>query len=145
MTLSDLDARANRPSKSRSVLAVLAGFGVTTVLSVGTDMALMTAGLFPDFLEPGSFTTPMWLTATAYRSLFGAAGSAVAAQLAPQNPMRHALALGVVGFLVSVLGAVTMWDVGPNWYPLALVVLALPSAWVGGRVQHAWAHRRKAD
>ena len=46
--------------------------------------------------------------------------------------MGHALVLGGLGLVASVAGAVAMWDFGPNWYPLALVALALPEP---GRVE----------
>jgi hypothetical protein len=53
--------------------------------------------------------------------------------------MQHALALGVVGLLLSIVGAVVTWNgepaFGPHWYPLALVVTALPSAWLGGKLR----------
>ena len=48
------------------------------------------------------------------------------------------LALGVVGLVVCTAGAVATWnrgpEFGPHWYPLALVVLSLPCAWVGGKL-----------
>jgi len=59
----------------------------------------------------------------------------IAARLAPYAPMRHALALGMIGFVLSLAGAIaalTMADLGPAWYPIALVVTALPCAWLGG-------------
>ena len=43
-----------------------------------------------------------------------------------------ALALGGVGLVVSIAGAIIMREAGPTWYPIALVVIALPCAWVGG-------------
>jgi hypothetical protein len=53
--------------------------------------------------------------------------------------MQHALVGGVVGLAVSILGAAVTWNkgpaFGPHWYPLALVVLALPQAWVGGKLR----------
>ena len=50
--------------------------------------------------------------------------------------MRHALALGAIGFLVSLAGVIVTagMDLGPRWYPIALVVTALPGAWLGGRL-----------
>ena len=39
------------------------------------------------------------------------------------------------GLVASIAGAVAMWNFGPNWYPLALVGLALPTAWAGGRLR----------
>jgi hypothetical protein len=38
---------------------------------------------------------------------------------------------------LSALGAVVTWNraLGPHWYPLALVVTALPTAWLGGKLR----------
>lgn len=63
--------------------------------------------------------------ALAYRSVYGVVGSYIAARFAPHAPMRHALALGAVGLVLSVAGAIAMWDFGPNWYPVALVLTNL--------------------
>jgi hypothetical protein len=53
--------------------------------------------------------------------------------------MQHALVGGVVGLVVSTVGAVVTWNkgpvFGPHWYPLALIVLAMPTAWAGGRLR----------
>ncbi len=116
----------------RSIGAVLAGFVVVVILSVATDMALRAAGVFPPLSEPKLYTTSLLLLATAYRSVYTVAGGYLAARLAPNHPMGHALALGVVGLVAGTAGAVAMWAVGPHWYPLALVALALPCTWAGG-------------
>jgi hypothetical protein len=116
----------------RSITSVLAGLVAVVVLSVGSDLALQAAGVFPPFSQPKLFTAPLLGLATVYRSLYGVAGGYLAARLAPDRPMGHALALGAVGLAVSITGAVAMWGVGPAWYPLALVVLAVPCAWAGG-------------
>jgi hypothetical protein len=118
----------------RSVLAVAAGFVAVVVLSVGTDMALVLAGAFPRFDQPSAFTTLMLLIATAYRSAFAIAGGYVAAWLAPNRPMEHAMALGIVGLVVSAAGAAAMWGYGPAWYPLALIAIAVPASWCGGKL-----------
>ena len=48
------------------------------------------------------------------------------------------LAGGVVGLALSIVGAVTTWDrgpdFGPHWYPLAVVATAMRCAWAGGRL-----------
>jgi hypothetical protein len=79
------------------------------------------------------------LLATACRTVYGVAGSYLAARLAPYRPMTHALALGVAGLAVSIVGAVVTWNrgpgFGPHWYPLALIALAMPTAWAGGRLR----------
>lgn len=55
--------------------------------------------------------------------------------------MRHALVLGVVGLLLSVAGAVVAMakpELGPAWYSIALVVSAVPCAWLGGALERRW-------
>ena len=115
----------------RSLGALLAGMIAVIVLSVGTDLVMHRLGVFP---PPGQ---PMWdsrllALAFAYRSVYGIFGGYLVARLAPYAPMGHALVSGVVGLVVSTIGAVAMWNRGPNWYPIALAVTALPYAWVGG-------------
>ena len=81
----------------------------------------------------------LWALATAYRIAYGIAGCWLAARLAPDRPMWHALALGWLGVVLSTFGTVATWNLGPafgpKWYPIALVLTALPSAWVGGKLR----------
>src|SRR5260221_3248907 len=83
----------------RSIGAVLAGFLVVVVLSLGTDVALHATGVFPPWFQPMS--DALFLLATAYRILYAVAGSYVPARLAPPKPTRHALARGAVGLAFS--------------------------------------------
>jgi hypothetical protein len=48
-------------------------------------------------------------------------------------PVLHALAPGVVRVVRSSAGAAggMMKQLGPNWYPIAIAVTALPCAWLG--------------
>jgi drug/metabolite transporter (DMT)-like permease len=121
----------------RRIGAVLAGALAIIVLSIGTDVVLNGTGVFPALGQP--MGDALLLLATAYRTVYGVAGSYIAARLAPDRPMMHALALGVVGLAVSIVGAVVTWNKGPAhghaWYPLALVALAMPPAWAGGRLR----------
>ena len=55
--------------------------------------------VFPALGEPMS--DPLLLLATAYRTLYGVVGGYIAARLAPDRPMIHALALGVLGLVAS--------------------------------------------
>ena len=76
--------------------------------------------------------------ATIYRTIYGVMGAYVAAWLAPYRPMLHALVLGAIGFFVSILGTAVTWNKGPeygqHWYPITLIVLAIPTAWVGAKL-----------
>jgi hypothetical protein len=130
--------QANGPRRTfRSIAAVIAGMLAVIVLSIGTDAAMGALGVFPTLGAPMS--DPMLLLATLYRTAYGVAGGYIAARLAPDRPMRHALILGTLGLIVSLVGVVATWNkepaIGHEWYPLALVVLALPPAWLGGKLR----------
>jgi hypothetical protein len=134
--MTDAVAENVLPSKriGRSIAALAAGAAVVIVLSLGTDIALHGAGLFPALGQPMS--DPLLALAAAYRTLYGVIAGYVVAKLAPHHPMRHALIGGLVGMAVAIIGAVATWNsgLGPHWYPLALIVLAMPPAWLGGRL-----------
>jgi hypothetical protein len=124
----------------RSIAAVFGGIVVSVALSLATDGVLHKIGAFPPLGQPA--TNGPLLLAAVYRTLYGILGSYIAARLAPSRPMLHALTLGFLGSVASVAGAVATWKqeavYGPHWYPEALVVLALPTAWLGG-----WLYLRK--
>ena len=124
---------------ARSIGAILAGFVFVFIVSLGTDELLHITGVFPPWGASMVGFDGALLLATAYRILFGVAGSYLTARLAPDRPMQHALVGGVVGFALSIAGAVATWNkgpaFGPHWYPLALVVTALPTAWAGGKLR----------
>jgi hypothetical protein len=126
-----------QPARSigRSIGALFAGFVVVVVLSLGTDLALHAAGIFPPLGQ--IMSNPLLLLATVYRTVYAIVGSYITARLAPDRPMGHALLGGGIGLVLAVMGAVVTWnkDLGPHWYPLALIVTALPCAWVGGKLR----------
>ncbi len=130
----------------RSVLALLAGFVVVVVLSILTDVILHAAGVYPPLGQPAP--DGLLALATIYRTIFGIAGSYVTARLAPYAPMGHALIGGAIGLVLALAGAVATWShpekFGAHWYPVALVVLALPTAWAGGKIR-VWQLERLAS
>ena len=118
----------------RSVVAVFLGFITVVVLSLGTDQILHVLKVYPPWGQP-MHEPGLNLLALAYRTVYAILGSYIAAKLAPRNPMRHAMALGIIGLILSTAGAITTitkYDLGPAWYPIALVLTALPCAWIGG-------------
>jgi hypothetical protein len=121
----------------RSFLALFAGFVLVVALSILTDVILHAAGVYPPLGQPAP--DGLLALATIYRTVFGVAGSYLTARLAPFAPMGHALTGGVVGLVLSMIGAVATWGhpekFGAHWYPVALVILALPTAWVGGKIR----------
>jgi hypothetical protein len=119
----------------RSILALVAGIATAIILSLGTDVGLHAVGLTPPLGQP--MADPWLLLATTYRTIYGVIASYIVARLAPNRPMQHALIGGFIGLVVSIAGAVATWNsgLGPHWYPLSLIVLAVPPAWVGGKLR----------
>ena len=116
----------------KSIWAVVAGVLVIVVVTTLVDIVLHATGVFPPWNE--RMSDALFLLALAYRIVYGVAGCYIAARLAPDRPMQHALALGAVGVVFSTAGAVAMWDAGPAWYSLAVIAIAMPCAWAGGRL-----------
>jgi hypothetical protein len=120
----------------RSIGAVLAGLIAIFILSSGTDMVLHATGVFPPLGQP--MNGGLFLLAAAYRVVYGVATSYLVARLAPDRPMGHALVFGAIGVILSTAGAVATWgrgpEFGPKWYALAIIAIAMPCAWAGGRL-----------
>jgi hypothetical protein len=130
----------------RSFVAVFVGFVAVVVLSLGTDQVLHVLQVYPPWGQP-MHDPGLNLLALAYRCVYAVLGSFIAAGLAPRAPMRHALVLGGIGLVLSVIGAIAalgMADLGPAWYPIALVLSALPCAWLGGDLYRRMTERRAA-
>jgi hypothetical protein len=120
----------------RSVGAVLAGLVTVIVTHTGTDAILHALGVFPpagQVMSGGLFA----LAAT-YRILFTVLGGYVTARLAPSRSLKHALVLGSIGSVLALAGMLATLgrgpEFGPLWYPLLLVVTALPTCWLGARI-----------
>ncbi|HYV45539.1 MAG TPA: hypothetical protein VFA20_11795 [Myxococcaceae bacterium] len=119
----------------RRIGAVLAGFLAIVVLSSAVDAALHAVGVFPPLGQ--SMSDGLFALATGYRIVISIGGCYLAARLAPDRPLAHAMALGVVGVIASAAGAVATWNmpIGPHWYPLLLVAVSLPCAYAGGKLR----------
>jgi surface polysaccharide O-acyltransferase-like enzyme len=121
----------------RSVGAVVAGLLVVIIITTATDALLHATGIFPPWGQPMSDS--LFLLAFAYRIVYGIVGGYITARLAPDKPVMHAVVLGAIGFVLSLAGAAATWnrgpEFGPKWYPLALIVIAIPTAWLGGKLK----------
>jgi hypothetical protein len=117
----------------RSIAAVAAGFVAVAALSLGTDQVLHVLRVYPPWGQPMPEPRLNFL-ALIYRSIYTVAGMYLTAWLAPHAPMRHALVGGTIGTVIAAAGAVATipMNLGPAWYPISLVVTALPLAWLGG-------------
>ena len=120
----------------KGIGAILAGMVFIIVTHTVTDLVLEKLGIFPPPAQ-GLHTTWMVVTATIYRSVFTVAGGYLTAALAPNRPMLYAVILGVIGIAAGTAGAIVTipLNLGPIWYPIALIVLALPCTWLGGKLK----------
>ena len=116
----------------KSIGAVLAGFIFIGITHTGIDAILESAGVLPK----GNLFVEAWLIliVIGYRAIFSIAGCYISAWLAPNYPVRHSLALGIVGAIFSTMGAITMGHLGPAWYAWTLVIVSVPIGWLGGKL-----------
>lgn len=129
MTLTMNAPTASHP-RLRTAGALIAGFLAVAMLSTAADAVLHAMNYYPNDGTVGSDAELAF--ALAYRTLFTIVGGGITAWLAPSRPVRLATILGAIGALFAILGAVTMWSVGHNWYAIGLVILAIPSTAFGG-------------
>src|SRR5438034_11639545 len=94
----------------RSVGAVVAGFVVVFVLSVGTDQVLHVLKVYPPWGEP--MAGALYVMATAYRIVYTILGGYITARFAPDAPVRHALILGLVGLVAGLIGVMVNIEIG---------------------------------
>ena len=118
----------------KSIWAVFAGVLFIIVVTTLVDIGLHATGVYPPWDKP--IDDGLALLATSYRVVISVIGAWLTARLAPAKPMKHALILGCVGVVLGLIGLAATWNagLGPRWYPVALVVLAIPQCWVGGKL-----------
>ena len=117
----------------RSIGALLLGLVVVVALSLAADQLARMLGLLSALDEPAQESSALVLP-FAYRSVIVVLGSYIVARFAPYAPMGHALVSGAIGLVLSIAGAVLQWDRGSHWYPIAIVLTAVPYSWVGGAI-----------
>jgi hypothetical protein len=122
-------------ARARSVGVVILGFVIIVALSTITDTILENAGVIPKGALPMRGSELVLVGILGYRALYSLIGCYITARLAPSNPMKHALALGALGVILSALGSDVTSGKAPLWYDVILVVMALPIAWLGGKLQ----------
>lgn len=118
----------------KSIGAGLAGIAVGAFLSIGTDQLLEGIGVLPS----DNLYVAAWLiwAVIAYRIVFTILGCYVTAKLAPRSPMGHAITVGLLGAVVTALGAYAARDMnlGPQWYAWTLAACTIPTGWIGGKL-----------
>jgi len=125
----------------RSVWAVVAGVLAIIGITTAVDLALHAVKVYPAMDAP--LTDRTALLASSYRLVIGIFGGWLTARLAPTRPMKHAMILGAIGIVLGMVGVIATWNLGlgPRWYPISLVMLAVPQCWLGARLFLATAPR----
>jgi hypothetical protein len=118
----------------KSIGAVIAGLLFIGITHTAMDAILESTGVLPKgHLHVGE---GLILFVILYRAILSLAGCYLTARLAPSAPMKHALTLGGIGTVLSAAGAIATasMNLGPAWYAWSLVLIALPIAWLGGKL-----------
>ncbi|ABG59587.1 hypothetical protein [Cytophaga hutchinsonii] len=117
----------------KSIGAILAGFITGAALSMAADFIMEKTGMMS--MQHFKQSSPaILLLVIGYRFVFNVLGCYLAARLAPGKPMKHALIIGVIGTVLSIVGTVAMWDMAIPFYNITIIVMSLPSAWLGGKL-----------
>lgn len=128
---------SSRGTIGRSIFCIFIGFVVVVAITLITDVILHKIHFYPPLGEYTSGRVLIW--ATVYRTIYGVIGSYVTARLAPNRPMMHALIGGAIGTVIATAGAIATWNhvppLGPHWYPVSLIIGALPTAWLGAQIR----------
>lgn len=121
-------------STGRHVWAILAGLLFTIVVTTLVDILLHAVDVFPPMGAP--LDDGLSLIALSYRIPITIGGAYLTARKAPSEPMKHALILGAIGTVLGGIGVMATWGkgMGPSWYPISLMVLAIPECWLGGKL-----------
>jgi len=117
-----------------SAWAVIAGILFVIVVTTLVDILFHAIGIFPPLGVP--IDDRLSLIATSYRLVIGIAAGYLTAKLAPANPVKHAMVLGIIGTILGTLGVIASLgsNLGPAWYPVGLAVLAIPQSWLGAKI-----------
>jgi hypothetical protein len=122
----------------KSIGSVLAGFITVFALSIMTDLVVEALGILPPAAQPEAYMWWHLLIALIYRSVITVVGGYVTAALAPSKPMKHVIALAVIGTVFGTLGTIGNWDkavVSGIWYPVALLILSPFCIFLGGKLR----------
>ena len=120
----------------RSILAVAGGYfsAVALVMIINGAASLIA----PDaFSEPGSgemASDGVSAAILAISLIAGIAGGAMTGVISKGPGVRNAIALGIFMTVMGVITLIYTWEMTPIWYNTGLVLIALPSAYGGGKL-----------
>ena len=123
----------------KSVGVILLAFMINGLLSVVTDFILESIGVLPD-PSLGLFETWAIVLVLFYRGVYTVFAGFIVAKLAPARPLMHALVLGAMGTLITLIAvnSPAFSDKAPLWFGYVLATLTIPCIWLGVEIQKNW-------
>jgi uncharacterized membrane protein YeaQ/YmgE (transglycosylase-associated protein family) len=123
----------------KSIGVILLAFVVIALLSMLTDFLLESIGVLPN-PQKGLFETWAILLVLFYRVVYTILAGFIVAKLAPNRPMLHAIILGIIGTIITVLAvsSPSVAEKAPLWFGYTLATITVPCLWFGVRVKLSW-------
>ncbi|MEO6869357.1 MAG: hypothetical protein ABI168_06920 [Ginsengibacter sp.] len=123
----------------KSIGVILLAFIISGLLSVITDFLLEKIGVLPD-PQQGLFEPWLIVVVLIYRGFYTILAGYIVAKLAPGKPMMHALILGIIGTVITIIGtnSASFSDKSPLWFGYTLALLTIPCLLLGVKIQENW-------
>jgi hypothetical protein len=126
----------------KSVIAVVAGLALWTVLWLGGNQGLI--AMKPEVASGVPITgTGVLAFLIVFSGVLSVLSGMLAGKLAPRSPVAHAGALAAVLFAIGVAVQASAWALFPVWYHVVFLGLIVPATLYGGtmaarrRMEHA--------
>jgi hypothetical protein len=132
---------------ARLIIAIIAGLLVGIILSIATDLLMVKLGIFPPFeSDQSAFSNGLLLVASAYRAVYSILGALVIAVIAKEKYMKAVIIAGIIGTILALTGLIVMWEKSKSvlWYPISLVVLAIPYSLLGAKIYERFKLRKSS-
>ncbi|MEJ0036394.1 MAG: hypothetical protein WDO68_09945 [Gammaproteobacteria bacterium] len=118
----------------RSVVSVAAGFFAVMVLGAAADVVL--AQVSPNAFDAQGHAraeSTLFIKLT-YETLFALLAGYLTARIAVRKPFMHVLVMAAIVLAGRAFIAVATWDVVPLWFNLGVLVLVVPAALLGAKL-----------
>lgn len=121
---------------TRGVLAIVAGIAVFTLMLVAASaLGNALVGGKPEWINRSITTQVVWLL---WNIVSMVAAGYVAAVIARRSPAVHAVVMGAIQSVFTLVAMLTVTDnVTPQWLWIVGIVVTVPAAWLGGRLRGA--------
>ena len=123
----------------KSIGVIVLAFVANALLSMLTDFLLESIGVLPN-PEKGLFETGAIILVLCYRGIYTVLAGVIIAKLAPRKPMLHAMILGAIGVVITLLAisSPAFAEKSRLWFGYTLIAITVPCLWLGVKVYGSW-------